>query len=266
MDQFDGSIIRGLILDMDGVLWHGPEPIGNLPAIFSKLDDLGIKVILATNNSTASITMFQEKLAELGVIVDRSQIINSAIVTAQYLASRHPDGGQVYVIGENGLLETLTEYGFESSEAGNHLAVIASLDRDVTYHKLSIATRLIRRGIQFIGTNPDTTYPTPDGLTPGAGSIIAAIEAATSVQALLMGKPEPEIFRTCLKRLELEPNEVLVVGDRLETDIAGGQRQNMSVALVLSGISTHQQAAAWQPPIQWIGPDLENLVFGTLAK
>lgn len=265
MTVFNPSQIRGLIIDMDGVLWRGPEPIGDLAKLFRKLDELRLNVILASNNATASVAMFQQKLASFGVQIASSQIITSSIVSANYLKELFPDGGPVYVVGERGLIETLQEYGFEAIDEGEPLAVIAGLDREITYHKLSFATRLVRNGAIFIGTNPDATYPTPDGLVPGAGAIIAAIETATSTRATLMGKPEPEIFRVCLERLNLVPGQVLVVGDRLETDIAGGQRLNMPVALVLSGVTSFDQAKRWQPEIAWIGPDLSTLIFDTLA-
>jgi 4-nitrophenyl phosphatase len=120
---------------------------------------------------------------------------------------------------------------------------------------------LIRAGIPFIGTNPDLTYPTPDGQVPGAGAVLALLDAASGIHPLILGKPGTAIYHICLERLGTKPGETLVVGDRIETDIAGGQAAGCPTALVLSGVATIEQARKWQPPPDWIGQDLETLVL-----
>jgi len=119
---------------------------------------------------------------------------------------------------------------------------------------------LIRAGAPFIATNPDPTFPTPEGLVPGAGAIIAAIEAATGVEAEVIGKPNPGMYRVALQRLKAAPEETLVVGDRLETDIAGAQALGCRTALVLSGVTDEQRARQWDPAPDWIFPDLQTLL------
>jgi 4-nitrophenyl phosphatase len=265
MSRFDPDLVRGLILDMDGVLWRGSQPIGNLSAIFEQIEKLKLRVVLASNNAMPSLSAFQEKLSLFGVTLSLEQIISSSVVTAHYLKKLFPSGGPVYIIGESGLVETLAEHGFTFAEDGNILAVVVGLDRYISYDKLRKATLFVRSGVPFIGTNPDRTYPAPEGLIPGAGSLIAALQASTDVEPLIMGKPAPNIFEVCLERLGLSAKETLCVGDRLETDIAGGQSLGMPTALVLSGVTTYQQAIQWSPQLDWIGQNLSELVFNTLA-
>lgn len=256
---FDPTKIRALILDMDGVLWRSNDPIGDLPAIFAEIDKLGLKVVLATNNATKSIQQFLTKLASFGVAVEPWQVINSAQATAHYLSQLHPEGGSVYVVGELGLIETLDEKGFTHSKE-NPLAVVVALDTGVTYDKLCTATLLIRSGVPFIGTNPDRTFPTPEGQVPGAGSIIATIETASDVEPLIIGKPNPAMYQFALERMGTTPEETLIVGDRLETDIAGGQNLGSPCALVLSGVTSEEAAWKWNPSPDMIADDLTNVI------
>ena len=247
--------IKALILDMDGVLWRGNEPIGDLPAIFARFSARGWKVALATNNSTLSVGQYVERLRKFGVEVQPQQIINSAIAAANYLSELHPQGGPVYTIGETGLHEALVERGFHHSE-DQAIAVVVGMDRKLTYDKLRHATTLIRRGLPFIATNSDRTFPAPDGLVPGAGSILAALEAACYLSPHVVGKPSPAMYEIALERLGVQPEAALVVGDRLETDIAGAQAIGCRTALVLSGVATIEDATAWSPPPDLILNDL----------
>ena len=258
------SSIKALILDMDGVLWRDDTPIGDLPAIFSLIYERGLKVAMATNNATRTVDEHLEKLAGLSVTLEPWQIISSSLAAADVLTKQFPDGGGVFIVGENGIQRALEERGFQPivdpDDQTTPVAVISSFDRSVTYQKLSRATLHIRAGVPFYGTNPDKTFPTPQGLVPGAGSILAAIEAATSVEPIIIGKPQPAMMHMALERLGTTPEETLVVGDRLETDIAAGQAASCNTALVLSGVSTRQQAEAWQPAPDFIEMDLASLV------
>jgi len=256
--------IKALILDMDGVLWRDNTPISDLPAIFARIHERGLKVALATNNATRSVEEYLQKLVGFGVKLEPWQIISSALAAADVLAKRFPDGGPVFVVGENGIQRTLEERGFQPSvdpdDETTPVAVVSSFDRSVTYQKLRRATLHIRAGAPFYGTNPDKTFPTPQGLVPGAGSILAAIEAATSVEPMIIGKPQPAMMYMALEKLGTSPNETLVVGDRLETDIAAGQAAGCKTALVLSGVSTMEQAKKWQPAPDFIFDDLAALL------
>jgi 4-nitrophenyl phosphatase len=260
MSTFDLSIIKAAILDMDGVLWEGSRPIGDLPVIFSHMANRGWKVIMATNNATRTAQQNLGRLAGFGVDgLEAWQVITSAHVAALYLKERHPQGGPVYIVGEEGLQEALCEQGFFPAEQ-DVAAVVAGIDRQISYEKLRRATLLIRAGAPFIGTNPDRTFPTPEGLAPGAGSILAALEAATSVAPTIMGKPSPAMYLAALKRLGVQPGETLVVGDRLETDIEGAQAIGCRTALVLSGVTTEAAARAWKPAPDIIAKDLASVV------
>ncbi len=251
--------IRALILDMDGVLWRDSESIGDLPAIFTEIDRLGWEVVLATNNATKSIHQFLAKLESFGVRLEPWQVINSAEATAHYLKQKHPEGGGVYVVGEPGLVDILEEKGFFHTDK-DPLAVVTALDRGINYDKLSTATLLIRSGVPFIGTNPDRTFPTPKGQVPGAGSILATIEAATDVKPLVIGKPNPAMYQFALERMGTSAEETLVVGDRLETDIAGAQNLGSPCALVLSGVTSEKAAWEWEPSPDIIANDLANVI------
>ena len=167
--------IRGAILDLDGTLWRGNSPICDLPAVFARFEDLGIRFILATNNATMDISQYQEKVRSFGVELDERQIINSGQASAYLLKKKYPHGGPVYIVGEDGLYRALAESGFTYSEGNDALAVVAGIDRGISYEKIKHAMQLIHKGVPFIGTNPDATFPMPGGiLIPGAGSILAA--------------------------------------------------------------------------------------------
>jgi 4-nitrophenyl phosphatase len=251
--------LKALILDMDGVIWRGDQPLGDLRAIFGELKHRDYQTVLATNNATLSDEQYLGKLQKFGVELEEWQIISSPDVAANYLRKLYPGGGPVFSVGEVGMKDTLAKYGFYQDDQ-NVLAVVAGLDRQVTYDKLARATLLIRSGAMFIGTNSDRTLPMPEGMMPGAGSILAALAAATDVQPVVVGKPEPEIYLFALERLNTSPSETLVVGDRLDTDIAGAQKIGCRTALLLSGVATEADAMNWRPVPDIIAPDLTGLL------
>lgn len=251
--------IQALILDMDGVIWRKKVPIGNLAKIFQRITSLGLKYVFATNNSTETVDSYVSLLKGNGIQVETHQVITSATATAQYLAEKFPERGNVFIVGMQGLVATLKDYGFSVS-AQDAIAVVVGMDRTLTYEKLETATLLIRNGVPFLGTNPDKTFPTPQGLVPGAGSMLAAIEVATDVSPQIIGKPEGTMFIQALEALKIKPENALVVGDRLETDIAGGQAANCKTALVLSGVSSEADGNAWQPSLDYIVEDLDSLI------
>jgi 4-nitrophenyl phosphatase len=134
------------------------------------------------------------------------------------------------------------------------------MDRALTYSKLKIATLLLNNGVPFIGTNPDATFPTPEGLIPGAGSILAALSIASGCTPIIAGKPESLMYEVALNRLQLSSNQVLAIGDRPETDIKGAQKIGCYTALVLSGVTNPDQAVMWKPAPDLIVSDLQALV------
>jgi len=251
--------IKAVILDMDGVLWKDRQPIGDLPAIFSRIRSLGLNFILATNNAVRSVEQHQEKLAQFGVFVEDWQVVNSGMAVAFLLNQEYPNGGPLYIVGEPGLTSTLVSKGFYLAE-DDVIAVVAGYDRQITFNKLSKATALIRKGAPFYGTNPDKTFPTPEGLGPGAGSFLAFLEASTGISPIIAGKPFPTLYNLAIRRLGLPANQILAIGDRLDTDILGAQKVGCRTGLVLSGVTTQNELDQWSPAPDIVSPDLGSML------
>lgn len=267
------TTIKSLILDMDGVLWKADAPIGDLPAIFDRIRTRGLKVAFATNNGTRTPEQYVERLADFGVQVEPWQVITSALAVAELLSRTLtppsiPSGERlvvrsVFAIGEAGVMEALRAKGLEPlsvADAEKAQAVVIGIDRQINFEKMSAAALLVRKGLPFYATNPDKTFPTPRGEIPGAGAWISVIVTATGVEPIYAGKPAPYLLELAQERLGTPNDETLVVGDRLETDIAGGQAAGMPVALVLSGVSTREAGESWLPRLDVIATDLRELV------
>lgn len=236
--------IKTVLLDGDGVLWHGRQPVPGIRRFFDVLAERGLRWGLITNNATRSAATVVEKLKGFGVAAHPDSVFTSALATADYLKGRLPDGATIFVVGEDPLKQTLAHAGYVVDTGldvnSDAVAVVAGLDRQISYDKLKKAMRLIRGGSLFVATNPDTTYPDSDGLSPGAWAIIAAIISATDVQPVIMGKPDAPLFNAALARLGAQVESTVMVGDRLETDILGGKRLGLATILVLSGISRRE--------------------------
>ena len=228
--------IRHLIIDMDGVLYRESDAIPGLVDFFGFLRQRDTRFVLATNNSTRTPAQYVEKMAGMGVQITPADLITSAQATAAYLREISPPGTPVYAVGQVGLTTALQEAGFVLDSRRVEF-VVAGLDVHVTYEKLKTATLLIHRGARFIGTNPDVTHPTAEGLAPGAGAILAAIQASTGVAPTVIGKPEPTMFQQAMARLGAAPADTAALGDRLETDILAAQRTGILSLLVLSGVT-----------------------------
>ena len=280
--------IQSIILDMDGVLWKDSNPIGDLPAIFARIRRRGLKVVFATNNGTRTPEKYIERLAGFSVQAETWQVVTSSLVVAELLARRFSpllpptsrpltspkigrgrgaggdgEGVKVFAIGEEGLIQALRDKGFEPlpvEEAQTAQAVVMGIDRQINYSKMREAALLVRRGVPFYATNPDKTFPTPRGEIPGAGAWVSVIVTATGVEPIYAGKPAPYLLELACERLGTAKEETLVVGDRLETDIAGGQAAGYPVALVLSGVSTREEGEAWRPRIDIVAENLKKLV------
>jgi len=257
------SHIKALILDMDGVIWKSDAPIGDLQSIFARIEERGLKFAFATNNGTLTPQAYQLKLAGLGVNVETWQIVTSAKGVAHMLAQKYPHKTKAFMIGEDGIREALEQKGFEILSLENAQEAqffVMGIDRDITFEKMREATLLVRRGVPFYATNPDKTFPTPRGEIPGAGAWISVITTATGVEPIYAGKPFPFMMELSLERLKTKIEETLVVGDRLETDIAAGQAVGCPTVVVLTGVSTREQAQAWKPKIDIVANDLASLI------
>ncbi|UCG23789.1 MAG: HAD-IIA family hydrolase [Chloroflexota bacterium] len=265
MERTDASI-RNLILDMDGVLWHGETPVPGLRQFFGQLRRSGFGFILATNNARNVAAQYSDKLNGFGVSVPPEQILTSAETTALYLSAAYPRGATVYVVGDTGLRLAITAHGFkllpdEGFVGANARAdvVVAGFTPHFCYEQLASATYLINQGAQFVGTNPDITFPTEYGPLPGAGSMLSFLETATGVPPLVLGKPGKPIFEEALRLLSGTTKDTVMVGDRLGTDIAGGHAAGMRTILLLSGISRLEDVDSSQVKPDWILNDLQAL-------
>lgn len=258
-------MLKGLILDMDGVIWHDTEPIGNLPEIFKNIESLGLDYVFATNNSSKTIGEYQDKLKGFGLEASPKQITTSAEAAFAYIREYYPTLESVYIVGAESLRDNAKGKNFrvlEDSYPYRPDIVLVGIDMDLTYHKINIAAKHVRDGAVFIATNIDPTYPTPEGLIPGAGVMVAAIQTASGKDPIIIGKPYPNIYIQAMKVMGLEPNEVLCVGDRLSTDILGAQQCGFPSAFVLSGVNTAEDLEKWTPQPDIIAKDLETLING----
>jgi 4-nitrophenyl phosphatase len=260
--------ISALIIDMDGVLWHGEQPMPGLIDFFQTLRDRQIRFILATNNARLTQEQYVIKLAQMGVQVTPDEILTSSMATALYLAEHtNPSETRVFVIGEDGARLPLIERGFTLTELyelnddkdnpnmGADI-VVCGMDQNLSWDKLATATLNIRAGAKFIGTNADTTLPTERGLTHGNGAILAALQAATGVTPTIIGKPEPIIYQQALTLLGVDPDQTVAIGDRLETDILGAVRTGIRSLMVLSGVSTEEDFKATDYRPTWVMTDI----------
>ena len=242
--------IRAVVSDMDGVLWRGDTPLPGLVPFFALLRDRELPWVLATNNSSKSRQDYVRKLAAMGVPeVPARNIVTSGTATAAWLRRRYAPGTRVHVFGGDGLRQELRNAGFCVANGGV-AAVVAGLNRDFGYEDLQLASDLIRDGACFVGTNPDTTFPAANGVAPGAGSLLAALAAASGVEPTIIGKPHPPMFEAALELLGTDAPRTLMIGDRLNTDILGAARVGMRTALVMTGIASRDDLGEGVP-----GPD-----------
>jgi 4-nitrophenyl phosphatase len=257
--KFNLNDIKALVIDMDGVLWRGNTPLPGLTSFFDFLQSRAIPFILATNNSSKTPAQYLQKLAGFGVNVEPKHILTSSLATAVYLEQALEDRAAVYVVGQDGLHEAMRNAGFivldDSSQPAD--AVVAGIDFALTYEKLKHAVLLIQRGARFIGTNGDLTFPLENGFAPGTGSILAAIQAATGVAPVVIGKPERVMFDLAIQKMGSVPERTAMLGDRLETDILGGQQAGLKTIMVTTGVDSEDAIArkGVQPDVIFSGID-----------
>ena len=255
------SDIKALIIDMDGVLWHGSNPIPGLNDFFHTIRDLELPFILATNNAGLSSNQYIDKLAAMNVQASSKEILTSGMATAAYLAQQTvPHNTRIFVIGEDGARLPLIEKGFILTDTYEDCDIIVcGIDRSLNWDKLATATLNLRAGARFIGTNGDTSLPTERGVTHGNGAILAALEAATGIKPTIIGKPEPIMYQQAMHILGTAPEQTIAIGDRLDTDILGAVRANMRSLMVLTGISSKADLAALDYQPTWIMQDIREI-------
>jgi 4-nitrophenyl phosphatase len=249
--------VDGLVLDMDGVLYRGDEPIAGVPETMSTLRDRDLGLVFCTNNSSRTPQQYVERLEGMGIQASSDEIVTSATATAAVLEERGMRGAKAIVIGRDGVRRALAELDItieDDPEVRSADVVVVGFDTAFDFEALKRASIAVRSGALFIATNGDPTFPHSQGLWPGAGSILAAVETAAGRKAEVMGKPNRPMLAEASKRLG-DPRRIAMVGDRPDTDLAGAVAMGWSTVLVLSGVA--DSADGVQPT-----PDL---VLGSLA-
>ena len=260
----DAQQIKAVIFDLDGVIYRGQTPLPGAGDVTRWLQARDFQTYYFTNNSTKTRGSYVELLAGYGVSTDFDHIVTSASLTARYFTDNGLSRARVLVVGEAGLPAELREVGVRvvRRRGGKPVDyVVVGMDRKFTYDKLHEAQQAILAGATFIATNRDATYPIEGNVIPGGGSIVAAVATAAEKEPLLIGKPSPEAGKLITHMAGVEPHEALMVGDRLETDIEMGRRAGLLTCLVLTGISTRQEAEALPPESQphWIVDTIQQV-------
>ncbi|GAC1394740.1 MAG: TIGR01457 family HAD-type hydrolase [Ktedonobacteraceae bacterium] len=243
------------LIDLDGVVYRGEELISGAKEFVSWLNATHKKYLFLTNNSFASDTQVISKLARLGIATDASHVLGAGQAAVKNIARRFPNA-TVYVVGEQHLLEMVKSYDlhvFDQEQPAkipanpdapaSHLAkvVLVGLDRAFDYKKITGAATAIRGGAAFVAINRDSLLPIEGDVIPGCGAMVAAIEAASSTKPEVVGKPEPTLLQEAMHTLGSQPNETLMIGDSLDTDIAGGLAAKTHTLLVLSGKDSRKE-------------------------
>jgi NagD protein len=224
---------HGYLIDMDGVLYRGSELIPGADDFIGQLRARDIPFRLLTNNSQRTRRDMVAKVARLGIDVEEEHVFTSAMATARFLALQKP-GGTAFVIGEGGLLTALHQNGYAVVDHDPDYVVVGE-GRTFNLELVEAAVNMVQAGAKLVATNLDPSCPTPGGLRPGCGAMVAMLEAATGVRAFSVGKPSPLMMRAARKELGLATDETAIIGDTMETDILGGVQLGFHTVLVLSG-------------------------------
>lgn len=233
---------RGFIFDLDGTIYRGEQALPGAVEVVRTLRQKGRAVLFISNKPLEPPAAYAAKLTRLGIPTEPVDILTSAGVLARYLQQEMP-GARLFVIGEPPLLAEMQAAGFRLSDDPAEIdVVVAAFDRTFNYAKWNIAFQAIRQGARFVATNADRTCPVEGGEIPDCAGIIAALEVSTGKQVeLVAGKPSQLMLQAGLERMGLPAHQVLMVGDRLETDILMGRRAGTSTALVLTGVTRRDQ-------------------------
>lgn len=245
--------LRLVILDLDGVVYRGDRPVEGAIELVGHLHDAGLVVRYATNNSMSTRAAFAQRLRGMEIAADADEIVTSTSATIDYLRRHEPEVRTILAVGAEGMVDELRVAGFEvipaadggidgGGEASGKRdrgvdAVLVGLDPLFDVARLAAAAERIRGGARFIATNADARYPTPTGFLPGAGTMVAAIQDATGVEPLVIGKPEPAMFRSILEATGIDASDALVIGDNPDSDIRAARRSGIECVLVLTGVT-----------------------------
>jgi NagD protein len=232
--------IRSWLMDMDGVLVREEQAIPGADRFLARLRELGTPFLVLTNNSIYTRRDLSARLAATGLDVPEEAIWTSALATARFLEDQRPKGS-AFVIGEAGLTTALHDAGYTLAERAPDYVVLGET-RTYSFERITRAIRLIAAGARFIATNPDPTGPSSEGPLPATGSVAALISRATGVAPYFVGKPNPLMMRSALNAIDAHSETAAMVGDRMDTDIVSGLEAGMETILVLSGVTTREEA------------------------
>ncbi|HYM13632.1 MAG TPA: TIGR01457 family HAD-type hydrolase [Bryobacterales bacterium] len=254
----------GYLIDMDGVIYRGAEPIPGAADFIRYLQDTNVPYLFLTNNSAYTPLDVAVKLKKFSIETSPEHVYTSALATAEFVHRQKPNG-TAFVIGEGGLLNALNDVRYAiSRESADY--VIVGEGRVLNFELVEQAHRLIARGARLISTNADTWCPTDSGPRPGCGAIVALLEAATGRKAYHVGKPNPFMMRTARKLLGLRTDEVIMIGDTMETDIRGASELGFQSILVLTGSSTRETLQEYPYAPTFVVESVAELVPETLSR
>ncbi|MEM0483025.1 MAG: HAD-IIA family hydrolase [Nitrososphaerota archaeon] len=236
---------KAVLMDLDGTLFLGESTIAGAPEALRRIRELGLHISFLTNNSFYSRRMILDKLVEAGIEARTEDIVNSGFAASEYLRERR-GACRVFPVGDVGLVEEIVLGGHTLVARGDEAdAVVAGGTRDISYWRLVEGHRAIMNGAIFLATNKDHVYMTERGPMPGAGALVSFLETSTRRRAILVGKPERYIADLALRKLSLSPEEVVVVGDNEEVDMALAEKLGSKGILVLTGISKNPSSNKW---------------------
>ena len=231
------------LTDMDGVLVHEEQALPGAAELIQRWVDTSKRFLVLTNNSLFTPRDLSARLKRSGLRIPQDNIWTSAMATGAFLKTQ-PGDKTAYVIGEAGLTFALHDAGFVLTDDHPDFVVLGET-RTFSFEAITKAIRLISNGSRFIVTNPDTTGPSKDGLLPAAGAVALMITAATNRQPYVVGKPNPMMFRSAMRRIEAHSETTAMIGDRMDTDIVAGMEAGLHTVLVLTGLTTEADVATY---------------------
>jgi glycerol-1-phosphatase len=255
-DRFDGFLI-----DLDGVVWIGRDPVKGSPETLRALLDSDKRIVFVTNNPGKPPTTYAKRLLELGVHVAPEQIVTAGMVVTRLAAEAAGGTGSAFVIGAPPLKEMVAATGIrllEHEEAREADVVVVSGHRQFDYREMLAAKQALDRGAALLATSRDPTMPFPGGEVPGTGAVLAAVETASGRRATIAGKPEHHLFEMAIEMAG--GGRLAMVGDRVASDIAGGRNAGLETILVLSGTTSREQAGVAAPAPDHVLEDLSGLL------
>jgi len=262
-------VFKGFIFDLDGTVYLSDKLIPGADKVIGLLREKGKKVVFLSNKPIQTREDYASKLTRLGIPTRPEEVINSSLVMTNYLKKIAPNA-KIFVVGEVPFIEELRGAGFTITDEPKEVEyVVVAFDRTFDYRKLNISFQAIKLGAHFVATNPDRTCPVEGGEIPDCAAMIAAIEAVTQKKVeVIVGKPSPLMIQAAMDAMGLRPDECILIGDRLETDIRMGKESGIATGIVLTGVTNEQtlkeiKHTSIQPDFVFQSiADVENLLIG----